>query len=54
MEKNCFTLMPFAEKYMEVYEQVYRPVCEKNGLRCWRVDEISRLSRNLLQAINCR
>lgn len=33
--------MPFAEKYKEVYEQVYKPVCEANNLRCWRVDEIA-------------
>jgi hypothetical protein len=33
--------MPFAEKYREVYEQVYKPVCEANNLKCWRVDEIA-------------
>jgi len=31
--------MPFAPKYREVYEQVYRPTCADNGLDCWRVDE---------------
>jgi hypothetical protein len=41
-KKSCFVLMPFAEKYREVYEQVYKPVCEANNLRCWRVDEIAR------------
>jgi hypothetical protein len=33
--------MPFAEKYREVYEQVYKPVCGANGLHCWRVDELA-------------
>ena len=40
--KTCFVLMPFAEQYREVYDQVYMPVCEANGLRCWRVDEVAR------------
>jgi hypothetical protein len=41
-KKVCFVLMPFAEKYREVYEQVYKPACDHQGLKCWRVDEISR------------
>lgn len=40
-QKTCFVLMPFAEGYQEVYDQVYTPVCSANGLRCWRVDEIA-------------
>lgn len=41
-QKNCFVLMPFAEEYKEIYDQVYKPVCESNDLKCWRVDEIAR------------
>lgn len=36
---RCLVLMPFALKYREVYDQVYRPTCTDNGLDCWRVDE---------------
>lgn len=32
--------MPFASEYREVYDQVYKPVCNDNGFRCWRVDEV--------------
>lgn len=38
-QKTCFVLMPFADGFREVYEKVYRRVCEENGIRCWRVDE---------------
>ncbi len=41
MDKKCFVLMPFAESYREIYEEVYKTVCKKNGLYCWRVDEIA-------------
>ena len=50
----CFVLMPFADKYLEVYEQVYKPVCESNSIKCWRVDEISRpgsITRDIVQGI---
>jgi hypothetical protein len=33
--------MPFADRFTEVYEQVYRPCCEAAGVRCWRVDEVA-------------
>lgn len=38
-KRRCLVLMPFATKYREVYEQVYKPTCADNGLDCWRVDE---------------
>lgn len=38
-KRRCLVLMPFAPKYREVYEQVYKPTCASNGLDCWRVDE---------------
>lgn len=34
--------MPFDSRMHEVYEQIYKPVCEKHGVSCWRVDEIAR------------
>ncbi len=39
---KCFVLMPFADKYLGVYEQVIRPTIESDeiGLQCVRVDEI--------------
>lgn len=53
-KKNCFVIMPFAEKYLEIYQEVYKPVCEANGLDCWRVDEISRpgsITRDIIEGI---
>lgn len=52
--KNCFVIMPFADKYLEVYKEVYKPVCEANGLDCWRVDEISRpgsITRDIIEGL---
>lgn len=31
--------MPFAEEFHEIYSEIYKPVCLKNGLDCWRVDK---------------
>lgn len=39
--KVCLVLMPFAEQFTEIYEQVYRPTCEALAVRCWRVDEVA-------------
>jgi hypothetical protein len=33
--------MPFADRFTEVYEQVYRPCCHSLDVRCWRVDEVA-------------
>lgn len=52
--KKCFVLMPFAEHYREVYQEVYRPVCEKTGMECWRVDELARpgsITRDIVEGI---
>lgn len=52
--KKCFVLMPFAEAYLEVYQEVYKPVCERNGIECWRVDEIARpgsITRDIVEGI---
>ena len=53
-QKSCFVLMPFASRFKEIYTEVYRPVCEANGMRCWRVDEVSRpgsISRDIIEGI---
>ena len=53
-DKTCFVLMPFAEEYREVYEQVYRPVCNAAGIRCWRVDEVAgpgSITRDIVEGI---
>ncbi len=53
-KKNCFVIMPFADEYKEVYEEVYKPVCEANEIECWRVDEISRpgsITRDIIEGI---
>ena len=34
MRTTCFVLMPFADEYREVYEQVYKPVCKANNQWC--------------------
>jgi hypothetical protein len=39
-DKTCFVLMPFKATLKDVHEHVYKHVCEENGLKCWRVDEI--------------
>lgn len=52
--RRCFVLMPFDPKYREVYERVYRPVAEDNGLACWRVDEVARpgsITRDIVEGI---
>lgn len=52
--KRCFVLMPFADQYREVYEEVYKPVCDQSGMDCWRVDEISRpgsITRDIVEGI---
>ncbi|WNV03665.1 hypothetical protein RP726_14595 [Candidatus Methylospira mobilis] len=52
--KKCFVLMPFDEKYREVYAEVYKPACADNGLECWRVDEIARpgsITRDIVEGI---
>lgn len=46
--------MPFDPKFREVYVEVYKTVCEKNDLDCWRVDEISRpgsITRDIVEGI---
>lgn len=46
--------MPFDTKYMEVYTEVYKPVCANNNLDCWRVDEIARpgsITRDIVEGI---
>lgn len=46
--------MPFAEQYREVYQEVYKPVCAKNGIDCWRVDELARpgsITRDIVEGI---
>lgn len=52
--KKCFVLMPFSEKYREVYDEIYKPVCADLGMECWRVDEISRpgsITKDIVEGI---
>ena len=52
--KKCFVLMPFADQYREVYQEVYRPVCERNAMDRWRVDELARpgsITRDIVEGI---
>src|SRR5579862_7687682 len=54
LEKKCFVLMPFKTELREVYTEVYVPVCEKNSLKCWRVDEISKpgsITKDIVEGI---
>lgn len=39
-DKLIFVLMPFAEKYKEIYEDVIKPLVKEMGLRSLRADEI--------------
>ena len=39
---KAFVLMPFNKKFKEIYDEVYKKVCEANEFGCWRVDELSR------------
>ena len=53
-KRKAFTLMPFADQFLEVYQEVYKPVCEDNDVECWRVDEISRpgsITRDIVEGI---
>ena len=52
--KKRFVLMPFAREYNEIYQGVYKPVCSKSGIDCWRVDEIARpgsITRDIVEGI---
>lgn len=52
--KKCFVLMPFEEKYREIYTEVYKVVCAKNGIDCWRVDEVNKpgsITRDIINGI---
>lgn len=51
---RCFVLMPFDDRMQEVYEGVYRPVCDKNDIECWRVDEVAgpgSITRDIVEGI---
>jgi hypothetical protein len=39
-EKQCFVLMPFAEDFKELWEDVIRPTIIGLGLRCIRADDL--------------
>jgi hypothetical protein len=52
--RKCFVLMPFAEQFREVYDQIYKSVCEQNHIRCWRVDELlgpGSITRDIIRGI---
>lgn len=53
-KKSCFVLMPFTQSLYEIYAQIYQPVCKRNNLYCWRVDELFRpgsISRDIMEGI---
>lgn len=46
--------MPFDSKYKEVYEHVYKPVCEQHGIECYRIDERARpgsITKDIVEGI---
>lgn len=54
LDKTCFVLMPFRDRLLEVYTDVYVPACKQNGIKCWRVDEIARpgsITRDIVEGI---
>lgn len=53
-ENRCLVLMPFADKFKEVYVHIYKPVCQQNGYNCWRVDELNKpgsITRDIIAGI---
>ncbi|MFZ2643208.1 MAG: hypothetical protein WA117_19605 [Verrucomicrobiia bacterium] len=53
-KRKCFVLMPFDERLREVYQEVYKPVCESSNIVPWRVDEISRpgsITKDIVEGI---
>ena len=53
-EKLIFVLMPFAEKYQEIYDDIIRPLAKEIGLKSLRADEIfgsNAIMEDILKAI---
>lgn len=38
-KRKCMVLMPFAQKFEEVYTQIFQPACRSQDVECWRADE---------------
>jgi DNA-binding winged helix-turn-helix (wHTH) protein len=38
--KLIFVLMPFADKFKEIYEDIIKPLAEEMGLKCNRADQV--------------
>lgn len=54
LQKRCFVLMPFTSALTEIYTDIYVPVCNANGLKPWRVDEIARpgsITKDIIEGI---
>ncbi len=54
VQRQCFVLMPFSDHYREIYDQIYKPVCDAKNLYCWRVDEIHRpgsITKDIVEGI---
>ena len=51
-ELLCFVLMPFHEKYREVYDDAIRPTIEKARMRCTRADELYSTSPILVDVMD--
>ena len=51
---RAFVLMPFSKVFKEIYDEVYKKVCNANEFDCWRVDELSRpgsITRDIVEGI---
>lgn len=52
--RKCFVLMSFDDTLREIYDQVFKPVCDQNDIDCWRVDEIAKpgsITRDIVNGI---
>jgi hypothetical protein len=46
--------MPFDDRYLEIHQRVYKPVCEAAGINCYRIDEIARpgsITKDIVEGI---
>ncbi len=50
-KKNCFVIMPFS-KYEDVYNNVYKSICDELDVKCIRVDEIAQPGQIMEDVLN--
>lgn len=54
ISKKCFVMMPFAGEFKDVYSMAIKPAAEKNGLQCFRIDELKgvfNITRAIMESI---